>query len=274
MKKRNSTGAQYKSRKVNRNLIQFAHSNGFPGKCFNHLLNAIENADINYVELMGHNQFKLNGNLENLALEVIDSIEQKFEEPVIGIGHSTGGVLLLIAASIKPQLFRKVIVIEPILYHPWKRKLIHLMKILGLANNIGPAKRTLKRKSFFETKQEAYEYFKGKQLFQQFNDQCFNDFIEYGLKESENGFELAFSKEIEAEIYSSTYTKLPRGIHKLNGTLIYGNKSKMFKKSDAKWWKSNLRNFDIIELNEGHLFPLEKPLETAEIINRIIKHSI
>lgn len=58
------------------NLIQFSHPNGFPAKCFNHLFSSIENVDINYVDLMGHNQFKLDGNLENLAMELINSIEK------------------------------------------------------------------------------------------------------------------------------------------------------------------------------------------------------
>lgn len=256
--------------KTKKYLIQFAHPNGFPAKCFNYLFNAIENADVNYVDLMGHNQFKLNGNLENLALELIDSIEEKFDKPVIGIGHSTGGVLILIAASINPKLFKKVILIEPILYSSWKRQIILIMKKVGLSYYIGPAKRTLKRKSIFKSKNKAKEYFETKKIFQAFHKRCFDDYIKYGIKKTERGFELAFSKEIESEIYRSTYTKLPTGIEKINGTLIYGNKSKMFQKSDVKWWKNNFPNFDTIELDEGHLFPLEKPVQTAKVINKIL----
>jgi len=259
---------------MKKHLIQFAHPNGFPAKSFNHFFNSIENADINYIDLMGHNQFKLEGNLENLALELIDSIEKKFNEPIIGIGHSTGGTLILIASSIKPQLFQKVILIEPILYSSWKRTVIMVMKKLGLDNYIGPVKKTLKRKSVFQSRDKAKEYFKTKKIFQTFHKNCLSDYIKYGLKQTENGFELAFSKQIESEIYRSTYTKLPLGIDKINGTLIYGNKSNMFEKSDVKWWKNNFTNFDTIELNEGHLFPLEKPFQTAEIINEILNNNV
>ncbi|CAM1364137.1 hypothetical protein [Tenacibaculum xiamenense] len=255
---------------MKRNLIQFAHSNGFPAKCYNSVFSSIKNVEINYVELMGHNQFKLNGNLENLALELIDSIKKRFNEPVVGIGHSTGGTLILIAASMDSKLFKKVILIEPILYNPYKRKLIYMLKKLGLGDYIGPTKRTLRRKSVFQSKEEAYKYFKSKNLFKDFEEQCFSDYIKHGLKKTENGFELTFSKKIESEIYRSTYTKMPSGIKELKGTLIYGNRSNLFKKSDAKWWKRSLSNFDIIELNENHLFPLEKPLLTASIVNEII----
>lgn len=258
---------------MKKDLIQFAHSNGFPAKCFKHLFNSIENADINYVDLMGHNQFKLNGNLENLALELIDSIEKRFNKPIIGIGHSTGGVLILIAASINPKLFKKVILIEPILYNPWKRKIITIMKKVGLDSYIGPAKRTLKRKSIFQSRNKAKEYFETKKIFKTFHKRCLSDYIKYGIKKTENGFELAFSKEIESEIYRSTYTKIPIGIEKIKGTLIYGSKSSLFWKSDAKWWKNNFPNFDTIELNEGHLFPLEKPIQAAEIINSILSNN-
>ncbi|MFC5046141.1 alpha/beta fold hydrolase [Aquimarina hainanensis] len=259
---------------MKRHLIQFAHSNGFPAKCFNCLFNSIESADIHYVDLMGHNQFKLDENLENLALELIDSIEKKYNEPIIGIGHSTGGVLMLIAASLKPHLFKKIIVLEPILYHPWKRRLIVIMKKIGLSSYIGPAKRTLKRKSVFRSRDEAKEYFESKSIFQGLHKNCLADYIQYGLKKTENGVELAFSKEIESAIYRSTYTKLPAGIEKLNGTIIYGSKSNMFRKSDAKWWKRKFPNFNMITLDEGHLFPLEKPVQAAKIINHILKNSV
>ncbi len=261
-----------RQKEMKKNSIQFAHPNGFPAKCFNHLFNSIDNADINYVNLMGHDRFKIIGNLENLALELIDSIEKKFTTPVIGIGHSTGGTLILIAASIKPELFEKVILIDPILYNPWKRRIIKAMKIIGLKNYIGPVKRTLKRKSFFQSLNNAKEHFKTKKLFQHFNKHCFSDYLKYGLKKRKNGFELAFSKEIEAEIYRSTYTKLPKGISKLKGTLIYGNKSTLFKKSDVNWWKNSFPNFNTIAFDGGHLFPLEKPTQTAEMINKILNN--
>ena len=251
--------------------IQFAHANGFPAPCFNTVFEAIEHAEIHYVERMGHNQFPLDGNLENLALELIASIEQRFNQPIIGIGHSTGGVLLLIAASIKPQLFKNLILIEPILYHPWKRKLIWLMKNMGLSNYIGPAKRTLKRRSVFQSREVAKAYFESKPLFQAFHKNCFIDYLQHGLKQTDKGYELTFSKAIEAEIYRSTYTKLPPGLEKLKATLIYGKHSKMFGKMDANWWKKTFPNFDVITVDAGHLFPLEQPIRTASLINSILK---
>ncbi|WP_442265847.1 alpha/beta hydrolase-fold protein [Tenacibaculum sp. ZS6-P6] len=254
-----------------KNQIQFAHSNGFPAQCFNSLFNMIENAEINYIERMGHNKFLLNSNLENLAHELITSIEQRFNKPITGIGHSTGGVLMLIAASKKPQLFKNIIVIEPILYHPRKRKIIEIMKRVGLSGYIGPAKSTLKRKSFFKSREEAKAYFKSKTLFKTFHENCLIDYIKYGLKKTEKGFELSFSKEIESEIYRSTYTKVPLGIEKLKGTLIYGKKSNMFSKTDVRWWKKSFPNFDVITLDTGHLFPLENPSLAAKIINKILK---
>lgn len=254
-----------------KHLIQFAHPNGFPAKCFSHLFNLLENTTINYVEVMGHNQIELDNNLENLALELIESIEKSFKGlPIIGVGHSAGGVLILIAASLRPELFNKVILIEPIFFSSWKRFLILLLKKVGLSIFIGPTKKTLKRKSTFITRREALEYFKGKNIFSKFDDACLSDYIEHGLKKRENGFELVFSKKTESDIYRSTYTKHLKGIERLDGTLIYGNKSSMFKKSDVMWWKRKYPNFKTIELDEGHLFPLEKPVKTAEIINKIL----
>ena len=60
---------------------------------------------------MGDNQIEL----DNLALELIESIEKSFKwVPITGVRHSAGEVLILIAASSRPESFNKGILIEPI----------------------------------------------------------------------------------------------------------------------------------------------------------------
>jgi len=39
------------------------------------------------------------------------------------------------------------------------------------------------------------------------------------------------------------------------------------------WWKRKYPNFKTIELDGGHLFPLEEPVKTAEIISEILKQN-
>lgn len=252
-------------------FVQFAHSNGFPARSFNYFFSLLEEVDLNYVDKMGHGDFKLDDNLDNLALELIDSIEKRFNHPVIGIGHSTGATLISIAASIKPDLFSHVILIEPILYHPWKRFIISVMRKTGLKNYIGPVKKTLNRKSSFDSKDEALIHFQKRSFFNKLHPECFADYMRHGLEEQASEVTLSFSKNIEANIYRCTYTKKPQKIHQLNGALLYGKHSNMFSHRDVNWWKRTCPHLTFIPIDCGHMVPMEKPELTAQIINDILK---
>lgn len=51
---------------------------------------------------------------------------------------------------------------------------------------------------------------------------------------SEKGVELAFSSEVEANVFRYIQTKIPPNLDKLDEVLIYGNSSDTFWKSDMK----------------------------------------
>jgi pimeloyl-ACP methyl ester carboxylesterase len=250
--------------------IHFSHANGLPASTYSYLFEMLENTDICFVEKMGHGDYPFNGNWHNCADELIASIEQHSSEPVIGVGHSFGAVVTLIAASKRPELFKKVILLDPVLFSKRKRFVIGLFRAIGLGDLLGPTRRTLVRRSQFDNEQQAAEYFSPKTLFKNFHPRCFNDYIKHGLKPTDKGLELAISPAIEADVFRTALTKVPTNLDKVNGVVIYGDKSKVFERSDRRWWKKNLPNFELVAFSGEHLFPLEAPQEVARILNPYI----
>lgn len=251
--------------------IQFSHANGFPARTYTHLFRLLEDAKIHHVDRLGHGDFALNGDLSNLATELIHSIEQRDDGPVIGIGHSSGAVATLLAASRKPELFSQVILIEPAFFSSWKRGLIRMAMTLGFGDRLGPTSKAVRRRDHFPDVATARDYFLQRRLFQLFHPQCFEDYLAHGLKPADSGgMELAFSKQIEVEIFRSTQTKAPKNLTQLKGSMIYGDTSELFWKSDVRWWKRALPNIQTIPFSGGHLFPLEQPDKTAELINALL----
>lgn len=251
--------------------IQFSHANGFPAPVYTHLLKQLDTNAIHHVDRMGHGDFPVNGSLGNLATELIYTLDQNSNGPVVGIGHSSGAVATLLAASRRPELFSEIILIEPAFFSGWKRAGIRLVTQLGYADKLGPTPKALKRRDHFPDKETAREYFLQRRLFQLFHDQCFEDYLSYGLRESsQGGVELAFSKKTEIEIFRSTQTQAPKNLRQLKGKMIFGETSDLFWKSDVAWWKRALPNFELVPFPGGHLFPLEQPDEAAGLINTLL----
>lgn len=250
--------------------IQFSHANGFPASSYTYLFELLNDTQINFVEKMGHGDFPLNKDLNNFAEELIESIAETHSEPIIGIGHSLGGVVTLLAASKRPELFKKVIVLDPVLFSKRKRYVIWLLRKIGFTDWLGVTKKAVKRRTHFSDMDEVRTIYQQKTLFKNFHKKCFEDYLKHGFMLSEKGVELVFSSEVEANVFRYIQTKIPPNLDKLDGVLIYGNSSDTFWKSDMKWWKRNFPNFEVVSFDGGHLFPFEKPEETAKLLNKYI----
>lgn len=251
--------------------IQFSHANGFPGSCYNYLFQQMPEHDVTYVEKMGHGDYPLNNDLRNYAQELIADIEQRQSTSVIGMGHSAGAVVTLLAASMRPDLFRHVVLLDPVLFSKRKRYAIRLVKKMGLLDRVSPAGRAAKRRADFESREEAETYFSNKRLFKPFHPECFKDYIRYGLTETDNGVTLSIAPEVEADVFRNVMLDAPKQLKQVTGTVIYGKHSDLFTRSDKKWWQRNFANMEMISFDGGHLFPLEQPDETIHLIRKVLQ---
>jgi len=70
---------------ADREIIHFAHANGFPGKTYSVLLDSLRDEyGIIAVEKLGHSvDYPVNNNWSNLADEIIAHVEQNAGKPVI-----------------------------------------------------------------------------------------------------------------------------------------------------------------------------------------------
>lgn len=253
---------------ISKTKVHFSHANGFPAQSYEYLFSLIENIDIGYINKMGHANYSNLVDLTHLRDEIIDKIEAQHDQPVIGMGHSSGAAATLLAAAKRPELFKKIILLDPVVFSGRKRLAIWLSKKLGLWESFSPAKRAMVRRVEFANRSEAFDYFKQKPLFKNFHPACFESYIQHGLISTDTGMRLAFSAQVEADIFRNVPTKLPTDLSKLKGTIIYGDKSKIIGKSDIAWWQKNAPNLEIIAFDGEHLFPFESPQETANLLNK------
>jgi len=253
--------------------IQFSHANGFSAKTYETFLAYFKpEYEISYVDKFGHGEFQIDQNWEPMVRHLILDIEAKNIAPVIGMGHSLGGILTFLAAQRRPGLFSQIVIMDPPMFSVLKRRAIGLAQWLNVAHKaIPPAKKALRRRRQFESKEQAYEYLRNKRLFRNFDERCFQDYINYGIVESGGQFSLDFSADIESRIFLTLPSRFSWKLE-VPSYMIYSGKYEVLSPSEIRILKRKLKKTQFIEVpNGGHMFPLELPELTSDTIIQALR---
>jgi len=254
--------------------IHFAHANGFPAKTYNKLFSLLaDDFEIGFLERHGHNpKFPVSDNWKFLRDELREEIKMRYAEKIIGVGHSLGGILHFLVAVENPELYKQIILLDAPIISRFSSHSLRILKLTKLIDRYSPSQMTKVRRNLWQSKQEAFEHFKKKPKFDAFDEDVLRDYVEHGTVETEKGFELFFSPRVEAKIYRTIPHHLPAFRGKLNIPTVYigGNHSKEGELARLSFMKKHFP-IDFIQIEGSHLFPFEKPFETAEKIKIIAK---
>lgn len=167
-------------------LIHFAHANGVPSKVYQKLFDQLKDQyDVIYVAEIGTDKrYPITHGWTYLVDQIIDSIVQQAQgRKVIGLGHSLGSVLTLIAAYRRPELFSQVIMLDPPLIIGKASFVFHLAKIFKpkLVDKITPAGLSVRRRDHWESREQAAELLGSRGFYQHFDADCFQAYIDHAL---------------------------------------------------------------------------------------------
>lgn len=253
--------------------IQFSHANGFPAESYNCFLKHLDKHNVSYIQALGTGKHEVKNNWKPLVEELIEHIESSGKAPVVAIGHSLGGVISYMAALKRPDLFSKLIVLDPPFFRPLKRLVIEgLVRINKIDKYPHPANKSKFRRTHFNSKEEAFNYFKDKSLFKKASSDCLTDYVNAGLKEHEQGYILHIPKELEVRIFLTMPLHLPTRKLKMPAYFLYSNQFEAMEEKDLAWVKRKMSFTEFIEIDGSHLFPFEKPKELAQLIEHIIEN--
>jgi pimeloyl-ACP methyl ester carboxylesterase len=253
-------------------MIFFAHANGFPAKTYSHFFELLQPHEIRYINCLGMGKYPSYKNWKLLADELIEYIESEKLGKVTGIGHSLGGVAIVFAARKRPDLFDKLIIMDPPFFHPSRSFFIPFVTAFGQGHRIPIAGKAMKRREHFPNKTEAKSYFATKRLFKPFHPQSLDNYVQYGLKESEDqsGVELVIPARVEASFFMNTPGIGRKTIFPYPTYLLHSTSGEVLREKDIRWLKKRLPKTDFQAMEGGHMFPLEFPEETAAVLKRLL----
>ena len=259
---------------MSKTLINFVHANGFPAGSYQTLFNAFpEQYQIIHNEKYGHDErYPVENNWQPLVDELINFVKQQLaihqQEQVINVGHSFGGVIAFIAACQQPDLFKGLIMLDPPVVTGGTALAMKFIKKTRLIDKLSPAGKAKVRRTQWPLGTDIAKLFARRQLFKNFDKRCLDDYISHGIVERNEQLELVFSAQVEADIFRNLAENLSsyKNQLKVPATLIYGEKTDVCPHSFFKKFIKLNKNITLTTTSGGHMFPLERPEESAKLI--------
>jgi pimeloyl-ACP methyl ester carboxylesterase len=203
--------------------------------------------------------------------DILRGLDAASATGIIGIGHSMGGVGTVVAAAKEPERFRGIVLLDPVILHPWLLASIAVARPIGLFRRNRMVKGALNRKAIFGSPEEAFGYWRDKSLFADWSDDMLQRYVDGLLQPEEHGYSLRWSPEWEAHYYATLETTTWHWLRKLKDKVpilaIRGSTSNTFFPSAVRVMERRLPllTVKVIE-GHGHLFPQSAPELTGQII--------
>ena len=202
--------------------------------------------------------------------------------PIIGAGHSLGGVLTLWAAIRRPDLFRAVVLIDPVILPPSQLRVLRLMRLVshvsgdlvGLHRWLPLVRATLRRRRIWPSRKACSDHLAGKPFFAGWPAASLDAYVNSGTRERADGqVELIYPPEWEAHIFATTPTDIWRYVPQLHTPVlaIRGERSPTFPAGSMARLARLLPHAHTLTIaGSDHMVPLERPAETAAAIHDFV----
>jgi len=210
---------------------------------------------------------------DSIADDLLSGFHAHNMQDIVAVGHSLGAIASLLAVIKDPARFKALILLDPTILMPnildmikqaWEQNVIDQMPLVQGAK---------RRRRVFDSKDDAFERFRSKRLFEQWSDETLHLYVDYGTQPQldGDGVELTWSAEWEAFYFSTVQQTIWDELPQLDGlvpTLILrGGTSDTFMPEAVEQVKTLIPSATYHEIEgHGHLFAQSAPQQTSDTI--------
>lgn len=258
--------------------ICFSHANGFPAGTYRVLFDVWKAAGWRVIALprIGHDPaFAVTLNWPQLRREQVQFIEQQAPgQRVHLVGHSLGGFLSLMVAARRPDLAAQVVMLDSPVVGGWRSHSVAMARTLGLYKRFSPGRVSEKRRFQWPDREAAFQHYASKAAFARWDERVLRDYIACGTEPdpgntAPGAVRLAFRREIETRIYDTLPTRLGALLRRHPPQapvhFIAGTKSAELRQAGMAATRALVKH-RLQWIAGTHLFPMEKPDETAAAV--------
>lgn len=262
-------------------VLHFLHGNGFCGRVYEPMLERLSaDFDLWLCDIQGHGDSDAgsrflgwNRNAE-LAVEAFQAQRQMFGDvPVYATAHSFGGVLSSLIMARHPQLFKRAVLLDPVIFTPSMQVFIKITERLGFTGFNTLAKRTAVRRMHWPDRPAAYASLMGRGAFKGWTNEALTAFVDHALRPAEQGgVQLKCSPQLEATIFSSAANGLWRALRQVQTPLLmlYGAETFPFVIKSAALWAQSNSNVCTEQVDGGHCFMQQNPAAAAQQVRAFL----
>lgn len=186
--------------------LLLVHATGFHARVWDGLVRALPDKwHVIAVELRGHGRSSKEGPFDqwsHFGGDVVELIDHLGLESAVAAGHSMGGWVLCHAALARPNAFRQLVLIDPVLNAPEFYEENRYPDMQGPEDH--PAAR---RRSKWTHWQELYERLKDREPYSLWHPKVLEDYCRHGLlpHPTGDGHVLACPPIVEASVYFNSW---------------------------------------------------------------------
>ena len=262
--------------------VLLSHATGFHGRVFDPVAEQLRNSHHCYsFDYRGHGDsglpqdWKANWNGygdDALAIaRVITATQVSVGQPatkIIGAGHSMGGAALVMAALRAPELFRALVLYEPIIFPPQVR--------VGSTNAGIPsplADGARRRRSTFISFDEAITNYSSKPPLNVMRPDALRAYVMHGFRAQHDGISIKCSPEHEARTYEmgaihETWNDLPK--LRVPVWLVSGEVIPHTPGAIAALIANEILGSTLVQWTDlGHFGPMQDPQRFAQLIAQV-----
>lgn len=259
-------------------VLHFAHANGFPPRSYRQLLERLS-AGFRVVSWEARPLWRGSDpaairSWKPLSRDLIGCLWSRGIRHAVGVGHSLGAVLSLMAAARQPGLFSSLVLVDPVIFTGLRARGWALMKALGRGHRLHLVRGARGRRDHWPDRETARRTWAAKRTFAGWTDGALDDYVSDGLVDDGSGaWRLRYPKAWEARIFEVTPHDLWRNVRAVGIPIlaIRGETSDAFLPPAARRLEREACQARVVELpGTGHMVPMQAPAEVARLITDFV----